>query len=138
MLATTVSAADPVDQRTGRLVELPDSPFLTGELAPAEVLADLVEHPPTVDNDVNWAAVAEQRQGVATDLSEFGYCYLGAGLGLGLVSRGRVRARAPRPGRRAGARADPRPRRADAAAGQCFAEWGLRAARAPPRSTCPR
>src|SRR5580765_6106506 len=30
VLAATVSAADPVDRRSGRLVELPDSPFLTG------------------------------------------------------------------------------------------------------------
>jgi predicted NBD/HSP70 family sugar kinase len=125
VLATTVSAADPVDQRTGRLVELPNSPFLTGELAPAEVLADLVERPPTVDNDVNWAAVAEHRLGVATDLSEFGYCYLGAGIGMGLVSRGRVlhghRGLAGEvahvltrgPGGRT------------ARLVQCFAEWGL-------------
>ena len=89
VLATTLSAADPVDQRTGTLVELPDSPFLIGELTPADVLSDLLEHPPTVDNDVNWAAVAEHRQGCAVDLTDFAYCYLGAGMGLGLMSRGR-------------------------------------------------
>ena len=125
VLATTISAADPVDQLTGRLVELPHSPFLTGELAPAEVLADLLPEPPTVDNDVNWAAVAEHRLGVATDLSEFVYCYLGAGLGLGLVSGGRVlhghRGLAGElahvPTRGPGGRT--------LRLVQCFAEWGL-------------
>src|SRR3954453_3989970 len=54
-----VSAADPVDRLTGRLVELPDSPFLLGALDAPAVLADLVTGPVTVDNDVNWAARAE-------------------------------------------------------------------------------
>ena len=125
VLATAVSAADPVDQRTGRLVELPNSPFLTGELAPAEVLSDLLPEPPTVDNDVNWAAVAEHRRGAATDLSEFAYCYLGAGMGMGLVSRGRVLHGhrglagevAHMPTRGPGGRT--------MRLVQCFAEWGL-------------
>src|SRR4051794_29375554 len=51
-----VSAADPVDRASGRLVELPDSPFLLGALDPPAVLAELVDGPVTVDNDVNWAA----------------------------------------------------------------------------------
>src|SRR5690348_14649880 len=33
-----VSAADPVDRHTGRLIHLPDAPFLLGELDPAAVL----------------------------------------------------------------------------------------------------
>ena len=55
-----VSAADPVDRATGRLVHLPDAPFLVGELAPVELLAALVDGPVIVDNDVNWAARAER------------------------------------------------------------------------------
>src|ERR1700761_939114 len=47
-----VSAADPVDRATGRLIHLPDSPFLLGELSPADVLAGLVDGPVVVDNDV--------------------------------------------------------------------------------------
>jgi predicted NBD/HSP70 family sugar kinase len=54
------------------------------------VLSDLLDHAPSVDNDVNWAAVAEHRQGCATDLADFAYCYLGAGMGLGLMSRGHL------------------------------------------------
>ena len=51
-----VSAADPVDRSTGRLVHLPDAPFLLGELDPVEVLGPYVGGPVTVDDDVNWAA----------------------------------------------------------------------------------
>jgi predicted NBD/HSP70 family sugar kinase len=81
-----VSAADPVDRESGRLVELPDSPFLVGALDPPAVLADLVDGPVTVDNDVNWAARAEL--GRAAD---FVYVFLGEGLGAAVVSDGEVR-----------------------------------------------
>ena len=79
-----VSAADPVDRESGRLVELPDAPFLVGTLDPPAVLADLVAGPVTVDNDVNWAARAE-------DGRDFVYVYLGEGLGAAVVSDGEVR-----------------------------------------------
>jgi predicted NBD/HSP70 family sugar kinase len=78
-----VSAADPVDRETGRLVELPDAPFLVGELDPRAVLAGLVEGPVTVDNDVNWMARAEHG-------SDFVYVYLGEGVGCAVVSGGEV------------------------------------------------
>jgi predicted NBD/HSP70 family sugar kinase len=89
-----VSAADPVDRTSGRLVHLPDAPFLVGELSPAEVLAPLVSGPITVDNDVNWAARAERDlagSGSADQLDNFGYLYLGDGLGCAIVSDGEVR-----------------------------------------------
>jgi len=82
----TVSAADPVDRASGRLVELPDSPFLVGALDPPAVLAGVVDGPVSVDNDVNWAARAEH--GRAAD---FVYVYLGEGLGAAVVSDGEVR-----------------------------------------------
>jgi predicted NBD/HSP70 family sugar kinase len=78
-----VSAADPVDRETGRLVELPDAPFLVGALDPPAVLAGLVEGPVTVDNDVNWMARAEHRD-------DFVYVYLGEGMGCAVVSDGEV------------------------------------------------
>jgi predicted NBD/HSP70 family sugar kinase len=80
-----VSAADPVDRETGRLVELPDAPFLVGALDAPAVLADRVEGPVIVDNDVNWAARAEPGG------SDFVYIYLGEGLGAAVVSDGEVR-----------------------------------------------
>jgi predicted NBD/HSP70 family sugar kinase len=78
-----VSAADPVDRETGRLVELPDAPFLTGALDPPAVLAALVDGPVVVDNDVNWAARAEHRR-------DFVHLHLGAGLGCAVVAGGEV------------------------------------------------
>ncbi|HEU5267597.1 MAG TPA: ROK family transcriptional regulator, partial [Jatrophihabitans sp.] len=86
-----VSAADPVDRRTGRLVELPDAPFLLGPLAPADALAEVVRGPVVVDNDVNWAARAERQHSGAERLDDFGYLYLGEGLGAAVVSDGDVR-----------------------------------------------
>ncbi len=87
-----VSAADPVDRATGRLVHLPDSPFLIGELSPADVLAGFVDGPVMVDNDVNWAARAERD--ATTDgppLDDFAYLHLGEGLGCAVVNDGMVR-----------------------------------------------
>ena len=86
-----VSAADPVDRTTGRLVHLPDAPFLVGELSPAEALAGIVTGPVTVDNDVNWAARAERDSRSSTPVDDFVYLYLGEGLGLAVVSDGEVR-----------------------------------------------
>ena len=85
-----VSAADPVDRHTGRLVHLPDAPFLVGELDPAAVLAPEVGGPVTVDNDVNWAARAE-RDHAGAALDDFAYLFLGEGLGCAIVSDGEVR-----------------------------------------------
>jgi predicted NBD/HSP70 family sugar kinase len=86
-----VSAADPVDRTTGRLVQLPDAPFLVGELSPADALAGLVSGPVMVDNDVNWAARAERSAGGAGLMDDFVYLSLGEGLGSAVVSDGEVR-----------------------------------------------
>jgi predicted NBD/HSP70 family sugar kinase len=84
-----VSAADPVDRATGRLVHLPDAPFLVGELSPAETLSPLVEGAVHVDNDVNWAARAERD--ATGGLDDFVYLYLGEGVGCAVVADGDVR-----------------------------------------------
>jgi predicted NBD/HSP70 family sugar kinase len=86
-----VSAADPVDRETGRLVELPDAPFLLGALDAPAALAEFVDGPVTVDNDVNWAARAEHRHGNAAGVSDFVYLFLGEGLGCAVLSDGEVR-----------------------------------------------
>ena len=84
-----VSMAGPVDRRTGQLAVSAYSPFLVGAFAPREILRDvspLVE----VDNDVNWAALAERERGNATDLDDFALCYLGEGIGGAVVIDGKV------------------------------------------------
>jgi predicted NBD/HSP70 family sugar kinase len=86
-----VSAADPVDRATGRLVSLPDAPFLVGELSPAEALGGLVAGPVLVDNDVNWAARAERLVAEPGSMDDSVYLYLGEGLGCAVVSDGEVR-----------------------------------------------
>jgi predicted NBD/HSP70 family sugar kinase len=85
-----VSAADPVDRASGRLVHLPGAPFLVGELSPADLLAQVVHGPVVVDNDVNWAARAE-RDAVGKDWTDVVYLYLGEGLGGAIISDGEVR-----------------------------------------------
>lgn len=86
-----VSAADPVDRGTGRLVQLPDVPFLVGDLDPVAVLTPLVREPVLVDNDVNWAARAERVGGCAAGVDDFVYVYLDEGLGCAVVTDGEVR-----------------------------------------------
>ena len=85
------SAADPVDRRTGRLIHLPDAPFLLGELDPVAVLAPYVEGPVTVDNDVNWAARAERDCAPDGTLRDFAYLYLDEGMGCAIASDAEVR-----------------------------------------------
>jgi predicted NBD/HSP70 family sugar kinase len=89
----TVSAADPVDKTTGRLVHLPDAPFLLGAMEPASTLSRFLDGPVVVDNDVNWAARAEQsaRAGQGDAADDFVYLYLGEGLGCAVVADGQVR-----------------------------------------------
>lgn len=84
-----VSAADPVQRADGRLVELPDAPFLVGSLDTRRALSPYVDGDVLVDNDVNWAASAElsARRGS----SDFGYLHLGTGLGGAVINDGAVR-----------------------------------------------
>jgi predicted NBD/HSP70 family sugar kinase len=85
-----VSAADPVDRATGKLIHLPDAPFLVGELDPVQILASHVDGPVSVDNDVNWAAQAERDHAGTAALADFAYLFLGEGLGCAIVSDGQV------------------------------------------------
>jgi predicted NBD/HSP70 family sugar kinase len=90
VLAATLSVAGPVDRATGRLVRLPDSPFLVDELDPVPLLESLLGLAPVVDNDVDWAALAERSGGSAGGLDDFAYLFLGPGLGGAVVGDGVV------------------------------------------------
>ncbi len=82
--AVAVSMANPVDPETHDVIAVPASPFPEGLLSPADILDGIVTAPVLVDNDVNLAALAEQRAGGAAGVSSFAYVYVGAGLGVGL------------------------------------------------------
>ena len=90
VLAGTLSVAGPVDRATGTLVRLPDSPFLVDALDPVPLLTPLLGRAPVVDNDVDWAALAERTEGSAQGLDDFVYLYLGPGLGGAVVTAGQV------------------------------------------------
>jgi predicted NBD/HSP70 family sugar kinase len=49
-----------------------------------------IDAPLLVDNDVNMAALGEQRSGVAKEVTNFVFLYVGAGIGLGLVVEGHL------------------------------------------------
>ena len=88
--ACSLSVAGPVDRATGRLIHLPHSPFLVDELDPPTLLAPALGVPVDVDNDVNWAALAEHDAGRAAGLDDFCYLHLGHGLGGAVVQAGRL------------------------------------------------
>ncbi len=90
VLAATLSVAGPVDRATGRLVRLPDSPFLVDALDPVPLLTPLLGLSPVVNNDVDWAALAERSVGSMQGLDDFAYVFLGPGLGGAVVSGGAV------------------------------------------------
>ncbi|NBH02644.1 ROK family transcriptional regulator [Amycolatopsis sp. SID8362] len=77
--ATAVSVANPVDPVTHEVVALPGSPFPEGRLRAGDVGAGVL-----LDNDVNFSALAERREGAAREAKSFAYVYVGAGLGVSL------------------------------------------------------
>ncbi|MFI9384710.1 ROK family protein [Kutzneria sp. NPDC052558] len=78
--AVAVSVANPVDPATRAVIPLAGSPFPEGFVR----LDDVVDAPLVVDNDVNWAALAERRAGAATEATSFAYVHVGAGIGMSL------------------------------------------------------
>jgi predicted NBD/HSP70 family sugar kinase len=88
-LATAISVAAPVDPKTHAVRQLPDSPF-TGTVPSFGAALGLAPGEPVlVDNDVNWASLAENRTGAMTGVDDFLYVYLGAGIGASLFLGGR-------------------------------------------------
>ncbi|HEY0494838.1 MAG TPA: ROK family transcriptional regulator [Kutzneria sp.] len=78
--AVAVAVANPVDPATREVIALPGSPFPEGFVR----LDDVVDVPLMVDNDVNWAALAERRSGAAKGAESFAYVHVGAGIGMSL------------------------------------------------------
>lgn len=90
LLAVTVSMAEPVDPVSGQPVAFPNLAFPGGQLNLRHDLDLGTMGALVVDNDVNWASLAEHRTGVAQDFDDFLYLYCGAGLGAGLFLGGRL------------------------------------------------
>ncbi|GGX52601.1 ROK family transcriptional regulator [Saccharospirillum salsuginis] len=90
LLSLGFSVADPVDPKTGEVVPLPDSPFPVGHDLNLLKDFDTAGYPVTLDNDVNWATLAEKALGCARDADDFLYVYLGQGIGAGLYQSGRL------------------------------------------------
>ncbi|MDD7941512.1 ROK family transcriptional regulator [Actinomycetospora lutea] len=87
--AVAVSIANPVDPATGRVVELHESAFPAGVVG-VEDVHDIDPAMVVLDNDVNFAALAERDHGAAVGTSTFAYLYVGErhSVGLGLVLDG--------------------------------------------------
>ena len=77
--AIAISVANPVDPVTHEVVALPGSPFPEGRVRAGDVGAGVL-----LDNDVNFSALAERREGAAREAKSFAYVYVGAGLGVSL------------------------------------------------------
>ncbi|MEN3357070.1 MAG: hypothetical protein V7637_1052, partial [Mycobacteriales bacterium] len=84
-----VGAPGLVDPATGRLRESPGVPRWHANLIDA--LRDRLDVPVLLENEVNLAALAELRDGAATDRDTFVLIWLGHGVGAGVVLDGRLR-----------------------------------------------
>jgi predicted NBD/HSP70 family sugar kinase len=90
-LATALSVAAPIDPTSHTIRQLADAPFI----GTVRDFAAALDIPPTepfvVDNDVNWATIAESRIGSMQSEDNFLYVYVGAGVGAGLFLGGELR-----------------------------------------------
>ncbi|NJC72311.1 ROK family protein [Planosporangium thailandense] len=87
LLVTGVSVPGVVDPRNGTVSLAPN----IGQREPYDLLTLLTERLGTtvlIDNNVNLAALGEQRQGAARELETFVVVSVGAGVGAGIVHRG--------------------------------------------------
>ena len=131
-----MSVSNSVDPSRNDIISLPNSPFPEGLINIRGVLDDLGDTPILLENDVNLAAHAERRVGVARDASSFGYLYLGSGLGFAFHLGDQLIRGARGTGRCDRLPADRTRRRR----GRCCRRWSARASagRTVRRSTCGR
>lgn len=89
-LAATASLGNPVDPHSQRPIALPDAPFPAGVGDLLSVLREQCDGPIRLDNDINWALLAEHQAGSARGVDDVVLCYLGPGVGAGLLMSGEV------------------------------------------------
>jgi predicted NBD/HSP70 family sugar kinase len=85
---TVVGVPGVVDRRAGR-VHVTHFESLEG-FALADSLRDRLGRSVTLENDINLAALGEQRQGIAHGVDNFVFLSIGTGLGAGLVLHGEL------------------------------------------------
>ena len=90
-LAAGVSQANPVAAAGQAVLSLPNAPFPEGQWNLTERFLGDCRGPVRVDNDVNWAALAERESGAMRGIDDFLVVYVGAGIGAALVTGGEVR-----------------------------------------------
>lgn len=89
-LATGVVIAAPIDPRASSLVQWPDAPFSAVGAEPRTALGIAEEESLLIDNNANWATLAEHRVGSMKGVSDFLYVHLGATIGAGMVLADRL------------------------------------------------
>lgn len=89
-LAAGISQANPVRSATQKVVPLPNAPFAEGHLDVAERFLGNCRGPVRVDNDVNWAALAEHELGRMRGTGDFLMVYIGPAIGAAFVMSGQV------------------------------------------------
>lgn len=89
LLAAAISVAAPVKPVGRGARSLPGAP-ISGDAEDLAGALGLVDVPVEVDNDVNWAAIAEHRRGSMRDIEDFLFVHLGAGVGAGLFLSGKL------------------------------------------------
>jgi len=91
LLSIGFSIADPIDPRTGDVISLPQSPFPAAH--DIHIMRDFGKSrncPITIDNDVNWATLAESKFGCMKGEENFLLVYLGTGIGAGIFMSGQL------------------------------------------------
>jgi predicted NBD/HSP70 family sugar kinase len=89
LLAVAVSTPGVIDPETSRI----GYAYNIGQSEDFDLrgpLAEWFDAPLLIQNNVNCAALGEQRLGLATDVADFAFISVGAGIGMGLVYRGRL------------------------------------------------
>ena len=88
--AIGISAPGPLDPHTGRLIDPPNLDPSTWGLPLAELIADAIGLPTTLDKDTNVAALGEGFFGAAKGSTDFVYLTISTGVGGAVVTGGRL------------------------------------------------
>ncbi|TPV59797.1 ROK family transcriptional regulator [Aestuariibacter sp. GS-14] len=85
LLSIGVSVATPVNATTGEIIALPFSQFtVIHGINFKQLFSHHFNCTVTIDNDVNWATLAEKANGIAQQESNFMFIYFGEGIGGGV------------------------------------------------------